>query len=154
MSVSIYVETYSHKFNGKTISSICGEAHKDRSMICSESAMLGIRNTTLATIAEIARLLEEVKRECQDPKQTDVSIYTTNDAVVWGWDCILSQLPKTNQRQWKRLQQAIRGFRSVSIKGSGILSRSVRDKAKLYLTKRVEFYVENDITIRCGKASR
>ncbi len=133
----IYVETFTMKNQDGRISAICGELHypgTDSSCV----SVLGTNDCTLAAVAETARLLESLKARGKNPMEIQVKVYTTNNQLIWGWKDFQDASPQKHKQQWKRLINISKCYQSVEIEGAGILSRTVKEKAKFLLLRRLK----------------
>lgn len=157
MKAIFYVEVFHRKVGKIQRSCISSELHLERSVVCSSCALLGTKySDSKAIIAEIARLLEVLTSKRPDSSDIDVVCHTSCDDVLWDWNHIISQSPRKNNSQWTRLKNDIEAVSSFEIQGAGILSRSIRDKARLYMNERVESYYANayNQSIRSSRSGR
>lgn len=147
MKATFYVEVFRRRVGKTQLCCISSELHLERTVVCSSSAMLGAScSDSKAIIAEIARLLEVLDSKRPDSSDIDVVCHTTCDNVLWDWHYVISQSPRKNKSQWARLKKAAESVSSFDIQGAGILSRSIRDKARLFMDERVEFHYANACT--------
>lgn len=152
MHVSIYVEVYCRRCGKKTLRCVSSEVHLEKKVLRSSQKIVESESNADTVVSEVSCILEQLCAEQKEYQTFDVTCYTSCDDMLWAWKGF--EVPSLRGKDcWSTLEETSSSMSSFCVRGAGLLSRTILDRARICLNERIDDYAQCRRAIRGCHAS-
>lgn len=138
-AVAVYVESVTVRDGEKRITVIHSEVHKGRAVLFKDDGIIRFKDVESSVIAGICIALE-----MKHIPHKNVVVYTSNERVVYTLNALMDKTEEPNKALYIRYLNAIHPYKGVTVKCGGLLSRHMRDAARIMVERKKNVRCSNN----------